>query len=154
MNTIDLTPLYRSSIGFDRLASLLDSAFSIDSKAQDYPPYDIEVIGDNQYSISIAVSGFNRDELDITLEKGELTVKGKKSESEEHKYLYHGIASRSFTRKFSLAEFVQVTDAQFNNGLLIISLVKEVPEEMRPRKISIDDSSSVIEHQAEEEAAE
>src|SRR5690606_23955973 len=113
MNTIDLSPLYRSTIGFDRLGALLDSALRAEQASAGYPPYNIEVTGENRYGITLAVAGFDLDELDIQVEKGVLTVRGKKAESkEEHKYLYQGIATRAFERKFNLADHVEVTGAK------------------------------------------
>ena len=155
MKTIDLTPLYRSSIGYDRLASLLDSAFRTDTTATGYPPYDIEVVDDNHYAISLAVAGFSQDELDINVERGVLTVRGEKSSEEsKHKYLYQGIASRAFERKFNLAEHVEVNSARLDNGLLTIGLVREVPEAMKPKRIAINNDASVIEHKSENTKAE
>lgn len=150
MNTIDLTPLYRSSIGFDRLGNLLDTALRGEQTSNGYPPYNIEVTGDNRYGLTLAVAGFERNELDIQVEKGVLTVRGKKvnDSKDERKYLYQGIATRTFERKFNLADHVEVTGAQLNNGLLSISLVKEIPEAMKPRSIAIDNQDSVLEHKA------
>ena len=147
MKTIDLTPLYRSTIGYDRLASLLDNAFRTDSTASGYPPYDIEVVDDNRYAITLAVAGFAEDELDINVERGVLSVRGEKaSEEKEHQYLYQGIASRAFERKFNLAEHVEVTGAKLENGLLTIGLVREVPEAMKPKRIAINSDTAVIDH--------
>lgn len=153
MNTIDLTPLYRSSIGFDRLGALLDTALRADQASAGYPPYNIEVNDENHYGITLAVAGFEQDELDLQVEKGVLTLRGKKADEgkEERKYLHQGIATRSFERKFNLADHVEVTSAQLNNGLLTINLVREIPEAMKPRNIAIgksDQSGSVIEHKA------
>lgn len=153
MNSIDLSPLYRNSIGFDRMASILDSALSTDTVAHGYPPYNIEVQDQNRYAIALAVAGFDRSELDISVEQGVLTVRGKKTDDREHKYLHQGIASRSFERKFNLAEFVEVTDAELSNGLLTIGLTKEIPEAMKPRSIDIKQNSEALEHNAEEQAA-
>ena len=159
MNTIDLTPLYRSSVGFDRLGSLLDAALRGDQSSAGYPPYNIEMLGENQYSITLAVAGFEQNELEIQVERGVLTVRGRKaSEKDAHKYLYQGIANRSFERKFNLADYVEVRGAKLNNGLLRISLVKEIPEAMKPRSIPISnagdhDSGNVLEHQGDERAA-
>ena len=147
MNSIDLTPLYRSSIGFDRLASILDHAFSADTGVSGYPPYNIEVVDDNRYAITLAVAGFDRSELDINVEKGVLTVRGEKQHKEERKFLHQGIANRTFERKFNLADHVEVTAAALNNGLLTIALVKEIPEAMKPKSIPIGHSSTVLEHQ-------
>ena len=139
MTTIDLTPLYRSSVGFDNLASLLEGAFRSDQPPVGYPPYNIEAMDDNHYAITLAVAGFNQDELDIQVEGGILTVHGKKNEDTQNRnYLYQGIAARSFERKFNLAEHVEITGANLRNGLLTIGLVREIPEAMRPKRISID----------------
>ena len=150
MNTIDLTPLYRSSIGFDRLGHLLDTALRGEQTSVGYPPYNIEVTGDDRYGLTLAVAGFERNELDIQVEKGVLTVRGKKvnDSNDERKYLYQGIATRTFERKFNLADHVEVTGAQLNNGLLSISLVKEIPEAMKPRSIAIDNQDRILEHKA------
>ena len=151
MNTIDLTPLYRSSIGFDRLGNLLDTALRAEQTSVGYPPYNIEVNGENRYGITLAVAGFERQELDIQVEKGVLTVHGKKvaDAKEEHKYLYQGIATRTFERKFNLADHVEVTGAQLNNGLLSISLVREIPEAMKPKTIAINTEGNILEHKDE-----
>lgn len=149
MNAIDLSPLYRNSVGFDRLASLLDSAFRADSVTTGYPPYNIEMLGENRYAITLAVAGFDRSEVDISVEQGVLTVRGKKADEKERKYLHQGIANRAFERKFSLADHVEVTGADLSNGLLTVSLVKEIPEAMKPRKIEIDQADGkAIEHKA------
>jgi molecular chaperone IbpA len=152
MNAIDLSPLYRSTIGFDRLASLLDSTFSSDVRQTSYPPYDIELLEENRYAITLAVAGFQEDELDIVVEKGVLTVSGKKSDEENRQYLHHGIAHRGFERKFNLADFVEVTDASLKNGLLTIELKKNVPEELKPRKIEIGVDTKTIEHDSKDAA--
>ncbi|MBU2710803.1 Hsp20 family protein [Zooshikella harenae] len=152
MNSIDFTPLYRSSVGFDRLASLLDSALRNDHTSSTYPPYNIEVIDDNRYTISLAVAGFSREDLDIKMEQGILTIKGKNAEDKtERKYLYQGIASRSFERRFNLADHVEVTGAELNNGLLTINLVREIPEAMKPKTIAINASENVLEHKTSKE---
>jgi molecular chaperone IbpA len=148
MNAIDLTPLYRNSIGFDRLATLFDSAFAADAGAG-YPPYDIEVLGENQYAITLAVAGFSQSELDITVEKGVLTVRGKKVRDDKRQYLHQGITLRSFERKFNLADYVEVTGADLNQGLLAITLVKVIPETMKPRTIAINQGVSGLEHQTD-----
>lgn len=136
--TIDLTPLYRSSIGFDRMARLLDSAMRQDNSVG-YPPYNIEVVEENRYLISIAVAGFELSELDIEVEGGVLTVRANKKEQGDKQYLHKGIAFRGFERKFNLADHVEVQGADLKNGLLNIELVKIIPEQMRPRKIHIGD---------------
>ena len=147
MNAIDFTPLYRSTVGFDRLANLLDSALQ-HNHGNGYPPYNIETTQENEYAITVAVAGFSESELDIQTERGVLTIRGEKaaSEKEERTYLYQGIANRTFERKFQLADHVKVVDAQLENGILKIDLVKEVPEAMKPKKISIGSGSKTIEH--------
>jgi len=149
MNRIDFTPLYRNSIGFDRLASLIDNAMRSDATSSSYPPYNIEMLEQDRYAISIAVAGFEQSEIDIDVEKGVLTVRGKKAEENKRKFLYQGIAERAFESKFNLADYVEVVDAKLSNGLLTIQLVKEIPEAMKPRKISIQSDSAAIEHKAE-----
>ncbi len=149
MNTIDLTPLYRSSIGFDRFGSLLNSALRGDQVAAGYPPYNIESTSENHYGITLAVAGFEESELDIQVEKRVLTIRGKKAGVEnDRNYLYQGIANRSFERKFNLADHVEVAGAQLVNGLLNIRLVREVPEALKPKKIAINGSDNVIDHKA------
>lgn len=144
MNTIDLSPLYRNSIGFDRMASLLDNALRSESASPGYPPYNIEVLEENRYSISLAIAGFAESDLDISVEKGVLTVRGKKADEVERKYLHQGIANRAFERKFNLADHIEVTDADLANGLLTISLVKEIPEAMKPRTIAINQGNKNV----------
>ena len=149
MTTIDLTPLYRNSIGFDRFGSLLNTALRGEQVSTGYPPYNIEVTGEDQYGITLAVAGFEESEIDIQVEKGVLTVRGKKAATDtERNYLYQGIANRSFERKFNLADHVEVTGAQLANGLLNISLLKEIPEAMKPKKIAINSAEKVIPHKA------
>jgi len=151
MNAIDLTPLYRNSVGFDRLASLLDNALATETKVSTYPPYNIEVLSENNYAISLAVAGFSQDELDIQVEKGVLTVSGSKNKvQEEHKYLHQGIPNQTFERKFNLADYVEVTGAELSNGLLNLHLVKEIPETMKPKKISINQIDNALAHHKEE----
>lgn len=149
MTSIDLTPLYRNSVGFDRLASLLDTALRSDSTSSGYPPYNIEVLGENRYSITLAVAGFDRSELDINVENSVLTIKGKKADSPSRTYLHQGIANRAFERKFNLADHVEVSGAEINNGMLSVSLVKEIPEAMKPKTIPISQPNEAIEHQQE-----
>lgn len=154
MNTIDLTPLYRSSIGFDRLSSLLNTALRADQAASGYPPYNIEVQAENQYAITLAVAGFSEAELDIQVKEGVLTVRGKKSQAEsDTEYLYQGIATRTFERRFNLADYVEVSGAQLKQGLLIISLKREIPEALKPRQIPINTSANVVSQQPEKQAA-
>ncbi|MCF7482819.1 Hsp20 family protein [Vibrio sp. J1-1] len=149
MNSIDLSPLYRSSIGFDRLASLIDHALTSETAVSGYPPYNIEVLSESRYAITLAVAGFVQEELDIQVEKGVLTVSGHKNTDEERTYLYQGIANRTFERKFNLADYVEVIDADLSNGLLTITLVKEIPEAMRPKSIAINQNGQVLEHKVE-----
>ena len=139
MSNIDLTPLYRTVVGFDRLASMIDQASRLDG-SQGYPPYNIERVDDNAFSIEIAVAGFTEDDLDIETKEGLLTVAGKRGESEDgegRNYLHRGIAQRSFIRRFQLADHVIVTGASLNHGVLRIDLVRELLEEKKPRKIEI-----------------
>ena len=154
MTSLDLTPLYRTTVGFDRLASLLDNAFTSDQGGPSYPPYDIEAMEDDRYAVSLAVAGFTRDELDIHVESGVLTIKGQKGEnSSNRKFLYQGIATRAFERKFNLAEHVEITGARLKDGILTIELLHELPEEMKPRKIKINVESPALEHQPQSEIA-
>lgn len=155
MTTIDLTPLYRSTVGFDRFGSLLDTVLGAEkSTSTGYPPYNIEVVSEDRYAITIAVAGFEESDLEIQVENGTLTVRGKQEKADvERKYLHQGIANRSFERKFTLADHVEVTGAELRNGLLQLSLVREVPEAMKPRKIAIGGADSVLEHKASEKAA-
>lgn len=149
MNRVDLTPLYRSSVGYDRFGSLLDAAFQTEKTSAGYPPYNIEVVEENNYAITIAVAGFKEAELNIQVENGVLTVSGKKENSEEAKnFLHQGIASRSFERKFNLADHIEVVDAKLADGLLNVHLVKEIPEAMKPKSIAISsESPRVISHE-------
>ena len=135
MRSIDFSPLYRSAIGFDRLANLIESAASNGNAG--YPPYSIEQLGDNDYRISMAVAGFTQEELELSFQENLLTVKGNKQADTERHYLYQGIAERGFERRFQLADYVRVKGADLKNGLLHIDLAREVPEAMKPRKIEI-----------------
>lgn len=137
----DFAPLFRSTIGFDRLAHLLESSSRLE-EAHGYPPYNIEKVSDDAYRISLAVAGFSEDDLNIEFREGSLIVTGEqKGDGEEHAYLHRGIAARSFRRTFQLADFVRVTDARLEHGLLSIELVRELPEAMKPRKIEISDQA-------------
>ena len=138
MRTFDLAPLYRSTVGFDRLFSMLDGA-GFDSAAPTYPPYNIERTGENAYRISIAVAGFGEGDLTIEAKENTLTVTGEKQEKGENQgeVLYQGIAARAFERRFQLADYVQVSGAQLANGLLHVDLVREIPEAKKPRQIPI-----------------
>ena len=142
MHTFDLTPLYRTSIGFDRLAQMLDT-INVDVPTG-YPPYNIEKLDDNKYGISMAVSGFDESDLNIDVKENILSVKGDISKNDEKEYLHKGIATRNFERSFRLADYVEVESASLSNGLLNIILVRELPEAMKPRKIEIS-TSKVIE---------
>ena len=135
MRSIDFSPLYRSAIGFDRLATLIESAASNGNAG--YPPYNIEQLGDSDYRISMAVAGFTQEELELSFQENLLTVKGNKQADTERHYLYQGIAERGFERRFQLADYVRVKGADLKNGLLHIDLAREVPEAMKPRKIAI-----------------
>ncbi|TVQ56851.1 MAG: heat-shock protein [Rhodobacteraceae bacterium] len=139
MRTIDLTPLYRSTVGFDRFASLLDNVLSHDVQSPTYPPYNIEKTGDDAYRITVAVAGFREDELTIESREGQLLIAGRKAETEEagRTYLHRGIAERAFERRFQLADHVRATGATIENGLLHVDLVREVPEALKPRRIAI-----------------
>jgi molecular chaperone IbpA len=139
MRDFDLSPLYRSAIGFDRLASLLDNASRNEQSQPAYPPYNIELLDENHYRITMAVAGFDNSELTIKSEQDILIIVGqKRQESGERKYLYQGIAARSFERRFQLADHVRVVKASTDNGLLHVDLVHEVPEAMKPRLIEIE----------------
>src|SRR5262245_2164273 len=145
MRTFDLAPLYRSTVGFDRLFSMLDGA-GFDSSAPSYPPYNIERTGENAYRISIAVAGFSDSDLTIESKENTLTIRGDKQEKTEQKgeVLYQGIAARAFERRFQLADYVQVTGAKLENGLLHVDLVREIPEAKKPRQIPIGKAKSEI----------
>jgi molecular chaperone IbpA len=139
-STIDFSPLYHSAIGFDRMASLLDSV-ARDAKPS-YPPYNIERLDENDYRITMAVAGFTEDELEITSEQNSLVISGRQEESSEGRnFLHRGIAERNFERKFQLAEHVKVKAARLENGLLHVDLVREIPEAMKPRRIAIENGS-------------
>ena len=154
MTTIDLYPQYRKSIGLERKGALLDNALRSQKAVAGFPPYDIEATGDDRYAITLAVAGFEETELDIQVEKGVLCVRGKKADdADEKSYLYRGIANRSFERKFNLADHIEVSGADLKNGLLTISLVKEVPEAMKPRSIEIGVTGATLEHQDKAEKA-
>lgn len=137
MRTIDFTPLYRSAVGFDRLAALLDAAAASDS-ASGYPPYNIETTGENTYRIEIAVAGFKPEDLTIEAKENVLTVQGRKAANDEtRRFLHRGLAERNFERRFQLADHVVVTEAQLTDGLLAIALKRELPEQLKPRRIEI-----------------
>ena len=144
MSTIDLTPLYRTVVGFDRMASMIDNASRLDG-AQGYPPYNIERVAEDKFAIEIAVAGFAESDLDIETKEGLLTVAAKKEtaeDAEEREFLHRGIAERGFIRRFQLADHVIVTGAILENGLLRIELLRELPEAKKPRKIEIGGKSA------------
>ena len=158
MRTYDLTPFYRSTVGFDRLFSLLDRA--VPDGSPGYPPYNIERTGDNSYRITVAVSGFSQNELSIVAKENTLTIKGQKTATEtspaQVEVLYRGIAARAFERAFQLADFVVVKNASLENGLLHVDLVREIPEAKKPRSIPISASAQapqVVDGSAEKAAA-
>jgi molecular chaperone IbpA len=151
MRTFDLTPLYRSTVGFDRLFSLLDSFGGLDGSAPTYPPYNIERTGENAYRISVAVAGFTEKELSLEVKENTLVIRGEKQTSEKRddaEVLYQGIAARAFERRFELADHVEVRGANLENGLLHVELVREIPEAMKPRQIPINAKGKVIEAKA------
>ncbi len=136
MRTLDFSPLYRSVVGFDRLADLLDAATA--ETASGYPPYNIERTDENSYRIEIAVAGFKAKDLNIEVKENLLTVQGRKADNDEtRRYLHRGLAERAFERRFQLADYVVVTDAQLADGLLSLSLKRELPEALKPRRIAI-----------------
>ncbi|MEF2074030.1 Hsp20 family protein [Consotaella aegiceratis] len=140
MRHADFAPLYRSTVGFDRLFSMLDTLSQPDSVAPSYPPYNIERTGENAYRITMAVAGFGESDLSIESRENVLTIKGDKKDEKdegEREVLYRGIAGRAFERRFQLAEYVEVKGAALKNGLLHIDLVRVIPEAMKPRKIEI-----------------
>ena len=144
MSNIDLTPLYRTMVGFDRMANMIDQASRLDG-SQGYPPYNIERVDENAFSIEIAVAGFTEEDLDIETKEGLLTVAGKKTETEDaagRDFLHRGIAQRSFIRRFQLADHIIVTGARLEHGVLRIDLVRELPEEKKARKIEIGSADS------------
>lgn len=132
---IDYAPIYRSTVGFDRLFNMLDGATRNDP--QTYPPYNIEKTGDNAYRITMAVAGFAEADLAVEVKENVLSIQGRKADEERHEYLHQGIAARSFERRFQLADFVQVRGAKLENGLLHVELAREVPEEKKVRRIEI-----------------
>jgi molecular chaperone IbpA len=153
MRTYDLSPFRRSSVGFDRLLDLVNDAMN---DSDNYPLYDIERAGEDQYRISLALAGFSPEEITITEEQSTLTVEGRKAATGDHDYLYQGISMRPFRRVFNLADYVQVKDATFENGMLKIALVREVPEAMKPRRIAIEtarNDDQQIEQQTEQKQA-
>ena len=142
MRNMDLTPLYRASVGFDRIADLMDRALTSEVAAPTYPPYNIEKTGENAYRISIAVAGFSADDLNVEMKDGAVIVSARKAEDDgQHTYLHRGIATRAFERKFALADHVRVEGASHVDGMLHIDLVREIPEALKPRRIAISRSA-------------
>ncbi len=138
MDRFDFSPLFRSTIGFDRLTRLVDAATRVDNSALTYPPYNIEKTGEDSYRLSMAVAGFAPEEIDLTVQENSLLVTGKaKKEDENGRYLHRGIARRAFERRFSLADHIKVVGANLENGMLHVDLAREVPEAAKPRKIAI-----------------
>jgi molecular chaperone IbpA len=155
MTTFDFSPLFRTSVGYDRLASLLNSSTRLE-QGTGFPPYNIQRAGEDHYRITMAVAGFSENELSITTENNRLVVTGEKpeeQEGEENAYLYRGIATRSFERRFNLAEHVKVTGARLDNGLLHIELEREIPEAMKPRSIEIRGTGKLLEGESQDKAA-
>lgn len=142
MRTIDYTPLYRTIVGFDRLANMIDSAAKQEG-GNGYPPYNIEQLNEHEYVIELAVAGFGEDDLDVQVQENVLMVTGKRDSdaAEPRQYLHRGIAERSFERRFHLADHIQVRDARLENGLLVLRLEREVPEAKKPRQIAINGKS-------------
>ena len=153
MRTFDMTPLYRSTVGFDRMASLIDRALTADNSSQSYPPYNIEKTGDDAYRITLAAAGFSEAELSIETRESQVVISGAKAETQPQEgveVLHRGIAARSFERRFQLADHVKVVSASLEHGLLHVDLVREVPEALKPRTIQIATGSpkAAIEAQA------
>jgi molecular chaperone IbpA len=147
----DFSPLFRSTIGFDRLTQLIDAATQVDNGTLSYPPYNIEATGENAYRLTMAVAGFAAEDLDVTAKEGVLVVTGKARKDEDKaRYLHRGLARRAFERRFQLADHIRVAGASLDNGLLHVDLVREVPEALKPRKIAIStgETAKVIEQKA------
>ncbi|MCL4117475.1 UNVERIFIED_CONTAM: hypothetical protein GTU68_054836 [Idotea baltica] len=147
MRTYDFAPLYRSTVGFDRLATMLDRALSAEVTPNSYPPYNIEKSDDDKYRITVAVAGFTEDEISVEMRDGQLVISAKKAEIETDEnvnYLHRGIAARAFEKRFQLADHVRATGAESQNGLLHVDLVREVPEALKPRRIAIANSAKTI----------
>ena len=159
MRNYDLSPLFRSTVGFDHLTRALDAALQVNDTALSYPPYNIEKVGEDAYRVSMAVAGFGAEDIDIITNEGVLVVKGKaKPEDDKATYLYRGIAARAFERRFQLADYIRATDARLENGMLSVELVRQVPEALKPRQIAIATGTTVagtarVTRLAEEKAA-
>lgn len=154
MNAYDLSPLFRSTVGFDHVSRMLDNAFKMDERAMSYPPYNIAKLSEDQYEIVMALAGFKLEDLNVVVEQNTLTITGAQAEKEEDgkEYLHRGIATRSFERKFSLADHVKVTGADLVDGILTLQLVREIPEESKPRQISIN-AGTLLEDKKQKKAA-
>ena len=144
MRPSDLSPLFRTTIGFDRLFDLVETAQRMGE--DHYPPYNIERLAEDRYQITLAVAGFSPDEISITAEQNVVTIEGIKVDKADREFLYRGISARPFKRQFSLADYVQVKGASFDNGLLRIDLLREIPEAMKPRQIGINGGSTEVHH--------
>jgi molecular chaperone IbpA len=151
MRSYDFAPLWRSTIGFDRLLDLVET--SQRAGEDNYPPYNIERLAEDRYQISLAIAGFAPDEIAVTAEQNVVTIEGSKSDKTEREYLYRGISARPFKRQFNLADYVQVKSAAFDNGLLKIELVREIPEAMKPRRVAINGAPAGNVQQLEAKAA-
>ncbi|MHA1567615.1 MAG: Hsp20 family protein [Alphaproteobacteria bacterium] len=144
MRTYDLSPLFRTTVGFDRMDRLFDSMLSNADQSPSYPPYNIETLSDSAYRISMAVAGFSEDQIEVTQQQNSLLVKGRAGgEDKDRNYLHRGIAGRGFERRFVLADHVNVRDAGLKNGMLYIELVREVPEALKPRTISVNGATGL-----------
>jgi molecular chaperone IbpA len=141
MRDFDLAPIWRSTVGFDRLVNFIDESLRMAGE-DNYPPYNIARTGDDQYRISLALAGFKPEEITVTAEQNMLTVEGRKAEKDDREFLYRGISGRPFRRQFNLADYVEVKRASFEDGLLQIDLVRELPEAMKPRRIEIESAQS------------
>jgi molecular chaperone IbpA len=146
MRNFDFAPLWRSTVGFDRIFDLIDETQR--TVEEHYPPYNIERLGEDHYQVSLALAGFSPDEIAITAEQNVLTVEGRKAEEANRDFLYRGISAQGFKRQFNLADYVQVKAAAFDNGLLRIELVRELPEAMKPRRIPIGAAEQIARKQA------
>ena len=151
MRTVDFSPLFRSAIGFDRLFDLAEAAQRVGEET--YPPYNIERLDENRFQISVALAGFKPDEVELTVEQNVLTLEGRKSDKEERTFLHRGISARNFKRQFTLADHVELKGVHFGNGLLVIDLVREIPEAMKPRRIVINGAGPSNVTQIEAKAA-
>lgn len=150
MRTYDLSPFWRSSVGFDRLFDIVNDTMN---DSENYPMHDVERTGEDQYQISLALAGFSPEEITITAEQATLTVEGRKAEQGDHEYLYQGIPMRPFRRVFKLADHIQVKDATVDNGMLKIALVRELPEAMKPQRIAIETAGTDNQQIGQKQAA-